>query len=345
MDDDVWRPTHLTSEQMEERRLTGAMLLRQGQLSQAQIARHLGVSRASVCRWAATLAQEGPRGLEARPIPGRLPRLDEKAWARLGRLLDRGAVAAGFATERWTLQRIAALIEREFGVHYHPRYLERPLKAHGFSVQRPATRARERDELVIAVWPKRDWVALKKGPAGAPDPGPLGRNRPQLPDPAGHDLGAARADPSDAAGEQATRGVEWGGGHAGRAAVCAPLPDLHLEPLCHSGSTLCSPQDRHATAGSLGSAQRAPLTGDNGLHRCACAGLCGGLCPGVESGRAVQCPRQTRHGERFARLSRRLASARPSRVRSPQPSPRDDRPLLPSCRSLRYRHPVTIIRQ
>jgi len=167
MDDDVWRPTHLTSEQMEERRLTGAMLLRQGQLSQAQIARHLGVSRASVCRWAATLAQEGPRGLEARPIPGRLPRLDEKAWARLGRLLDRGAVAAGFATERWTLQRIAALIEREFGVHYHPRYLERPLKAHGFSVQRPATQAKERDELVIAVWPKREWVALKKRRSGS----------------------------------------------------------------------------------------------------------------------------------------------------------------------------------
>ncbi len=76
-------------------------------------------------------------------------------------------MAAGFATERWTLKRIAALIEREFGVSYHPRYLERPLKAHGFSVQRPATRAKERDELVIAVWPKRDWVALKKRRSGS----------------------------------------------------------------------------------------------------------------------------------------------------------------------------------
>ena len=167
MDDDVWRPTHLTSEQMEERRLAGATLLRQGRLSQAEIARQLGASRASVSRWAATLAQDGQRGLEARPIPGRSPRLDEKAWARLGRLLDRGAMAAGFATERWTLERIAALIEREFGVHYHPGYLERPLKAHGFSVQRPATRARERDELVIAIWPKRDWVALKKRRSGS----------------------------------------------------------------------------------------------------------------------------------------------------------------------------------
>ena len=167
MDEDVWRPTHLTAEQMEERRLAGATLLRQGRLSQAEIARHVGVSRARVCRWAATLAQEGPRGLEARPIPGRSSRLDEKAWARLGRLLDRGAMAAGFATERWTLRRIAAVIEREFGIHYHPRSLERPLQAHGFSVQRPATRAKERDERVIAVWPKRDWGALKKRRAGS----------------------------------------------------------------------------------------------------------------------------------------------------------------------------------
>jgi putative transposase len=167
MDDNVWRPAHLTPKQMEERRLVAATLLRQGQFSQAEIARQLGVSRASVCRWAATLAQEGRRGLEARPLPGPSPRLDERGWTRLGRLLDRGAVAAGFATERWTLQRIAVLIEREFGVHYHPRYLERPLKAHGFSVQRPATRAKERDELVIAVWPKREWVALKKRRSGS----------------------------------------------------------------------------------------------------------------------------------------------------------------------------------
>jgi putative transposase len=167
MEDNVWRPAHLTPGQMEERRLVAARLLRQGQLSQADIARHVGVSRASVSRWAATLAQQGRRGLAARARPGRAPRLDEEAWADLGRLLDRGALAAGFATARWTLERIAALIEREFGVHYHPHDLERPLKAHGLSVQRPATRAKERDELVLAVWPKRDWVALTTRPSGS----------------------------------------------------------------------------------------------------------------------------------------------------------------------------------
>jgi putative transposase len=169
MEDNVWRPAHLTPEQVEERRLTAAVLLRQGQLSQAEIARHLGsaapVSAAGPPPW-----PKWARAAWKLAHPGTIARLDEKAWARLSRLLDRGAMAAGFATERWTLERIAALIEREFRVIYHPRYLKRPLKAHGFSVQRPATRAKERDELVIAVWPKRDWVALKKRRARSTGP-------------------------------------------------------------------------------------------------------------------------------------------------------------------------------
>ena len=48
MGEGVWRPAHLTAAQMEERRLAAAVLLRQGRLSQAAIARQVGVSRASV---------------------------------------------------------------------------------------------------------------------------------------------------------------------------------------------------------------------------------------------------------------------------------------------------------
>ena len=161
-----WRPSRLTPEQLEERRLAAARLLHRGRMTQAAIARHLGVSRASVCRWAAIVRRQGRHGLRARPKAGRPPRLGARAWARLGRLLAHGAVAAGFETERWTLRRVAALIRREFGVRYHPRYLERPLKAHGFTAQRPATRAKERDERAIAAWPRREWVAIKK--AGPP---------------------------------------------------------------------------------------------------------------------------------------------------------------------------------
>jgi transposase len=100
MDGGGWRPAHLTPAQLEERRLAAAALLRQGRLTQAAIAHYLGVSRASVSRWAAALRQQGRRALRARPKSGRPPRLEARAWTQLGRLLARGAVAAGFDTER-----------------------------------------------------------------------------------------------------------------------------------------------------------------------------------------------------------------------------------------------------
>src|SRR5687768_6260664 len=108
----AWRPTRLTREQMEERRLAAGRLLRAGKLSQAEIAREVGVSRTSVTRWKRRLACGGRRGLRRRRAPGRASRLTAVQWRRLGRMLDRGARAAGFGTEQWTLRRVAAVVER-----------------------------------------------------------------------------------------------------------------------------------------------------------------------------------------------------------------------------------------
>src|SRR3954467_9677282 len=94
-----WRPAHLTPGQLEERRLAAATLLRQGQMTQAAIARHLGVSRASVCRWAAVLQERGRGGVRARPGTGRPPRLDARAWSGLGRVLAKGAGEARLGNE------------------------------------------------------------------------------------------------------------------------------------------------------------------------------------------------------------------------------------------------------
>jgi transposase len=161
----AWAPTQLTPEQVEERRRQGGRLLQAGRLSQAEIARQLGVSRAAVCHWAHDLAQGGWRALRRRTPPGRPPRLTTRQQRALLRRLRRGARAAGFPTERWTLARVQQVIVHEFGVRYHPHYLSRLLHRLGWSQQQPLPRAVERDEDLIRAWLAQDWPRIKKSAA------------------------------------------------------------------------------------------------------------------------------------------------------------------------------------
>src|SRR5689334_5901568 len=112
----AWRPRRLTPAQLEERRLAAARLFARGRRAQAEVARELGVSRQSVSRWFATWQTDGRAGLKTRPKTGRPPKISAAQWARLETELAKGAVAAGFDTERWTLQRVAAVATRTLGV-------------------------------------------------------------------------------------------------------------------------------------------------------------------------------------------------------------------------------------
>ena len=142
-------------------------MLQAGQLSQAEIARRMGVSRMAVSKWAKHLRQhqDDLASLKRRPMLGRPPRLTAAQWQHILQRLTQGALRAGFETERWTLQRIRALIVVEFGVHYHAHYLARRLKALRWSPQEPAVYARERDEALVQAWLTRDWRRIKKRPA------------------------------------------------------------------------------------------------------------------------------------------------------------------------------------
>ena len=152
---------------MEERRRVGAQLLRMrsGKLSQAAIAQQLGVSRMAVSHWAKQLAQGGVRALRGRTAPGRPARLTLKDQKALVGKLKRGALAAGFPTERWTMSRVRQLIEHEFGVSYHVHSINRLLAKLGWSWQRPLPRATEQDEELVQAWLTQDWPRIKKGAA------------------------------------------------------------------------------------------------------------------------------------------------------------------------------------
>jgi len=160
----TWKPANLTREQMEERRLEGGRLLKAGQLSQAEIARQLDVSRMTVSDWAKTLAAKGIRGLRKRKAAGSPSKLSKPQKQKLKRILDRGALAYGFPTDRWTLERVRQLIQQEFEVPYHRNYLNRLLRRLGFSPQKPLPQAVEQETELVQAWVQDDWPRIKKGP-------------------------------------------------------------------------------------------------------------------------------------------------------------------------------------
>lgn len=145
----------------EARRLR-AWELKQDGWSHAKIAAALGVTPGAVSQWMTRAAAGGIAALRRRVAPGPRPKLTAAQRARLPDLLTRGAEASGFAGDLWTTKRVAVVIEREFGVRYHPAHVSRLLRAIGWSVQQPVVRATQRDEAAITAWYRDRWPALQK---------------------------------------------------------------------------------------------------------------------------------------------------------------------------------------
>lgn len=159
------RPTG-SPEELERRRLRALALLDDGLLP-SEVARRVGADRRSVRRWKAAARKHGEAGVRARAAPGRPPRLTPGHKRRLEALLIKGPLAMGFDTDLWTCPRVAELIQQRFGVDYHVDHVGRLLHELGWSPQKPARRAVERDEREIRRWIRQDWPRVKKTPGAA----------------------------------------------------------------------------------------------------------------------------------------------------------------------------------
>ena len=146
---------------LERRRMQAARLLQQG-VSEAEVARRVGVHRQSVNRWAQEVAKGGRPALKRASRTGRPPQLSEVDLKRIEQSLKRGPEALGYRTGLWTAWRVADLIERECRVKYSTVQAWRVLRALGWSPQRPAGRALERNEPAIRRWKRQRWPELKK---------------------------------------------------------------------------------------------------------------------------------------------------------------------------------------
>ena len=152
-------------EALEKRRLRAAALLRQG-LTEAEVARRVGVHRQSVNRWKQALEASGREGLKRAGRAGRKPKLNQSDLREIESDLKRGPEAFGYETGLWTTQRVANLIKERFGVRFTARHAGTLLQQLGWSCQRPVGRALERNEDAILRWKKATWPRLKKKPSG-----------------------------------------------------------------------------------------------------------------------------------------------------------------------------------
>lgn len=141
----------------------------------------LGVSAQTASRWHRAWRDGGADALGGAGRAGRRSRLTVEQVAAVEAALLEGPQANGFATQLWTLARVAEVIERVTGVRYSQTQTWTLLRKRlGWSVQRPARRAVERDDEAIASWVKNDWPPIKRGPDDA-GPGSSSKTRADSP--------------------------------------------------------------------------------------------------------------------------------------------------------------------
>jgi transposase len=137
-------------------------LLKEGR-RQTEVGEIVGSSQSSVSRWAKLI--ELKAGLASKPHPGRKRRLSEGEHRQLESALTKGATSHGWTNDLWTCPRVKQLIRKMFGIDYHVDHVRKILVDQlGWTAQRPARRARERDDVAIERWCKTEFPALKKTP-------------------------------------------------------------------------------------------------------------------------------------------------------------------------------------
>jgi transposase len=153
-----------TAQELERRRRLAVTRVLEG-YPVREVATFFGVTERSVNRWMDACRQSGDLdALKAKASPGRPRKLTNRQERTVLGWLTKSPTAFGFAGELWTSRRLAALIERRWGVCFNANYLVEWLTARRHSAQKPEPRAKERDDAVVACWLAEDWPRIQKKP-------------------------------------------------------------------------------------------------------------------------------------------------------------------------------------
>jgi transposase len=125
-------------------------------LTEAQIADLLGVSRETVSRWWCAYAQGGldalPHERTGRPLGAGRALADEQA-AHLQQLLDeKSPEELGIAAPLWGRRAVRDLIHKEYGIDLPVRTVGEYLKRWGYTAKRPSRHSEDQDPEEVQLW-------------------------------------------------------------------------------------------------------------------------------------------------------------------------------------------------
>jgi transposase len=131
--------------------------------SQTEIANLLNCSQSWVSKFLKRYRAEGQAALKIRQgARGQVARLSKEQVKSLAQMLLKGALHYHFATDNWTRERIAHLIEQQFSVVYHPSHISKVMRRLGFTLQKPRRRSFKKDAAAVERWRSETLPQLKK---------------------------------------------------------------------------------------------------------------------------------------------------------------------------------------
>lgn len=136
--------------------------LKESGWKQNDIALALGLTEGWVSQTLKKYRELGSDGLLARKPPGSLPKLTPEQLSELVEELNLGAVSHGFPGHIWTRSRVNEVIGKLFGVSYDLTQVGRILKKVGWSLQKPAKKARQQNKQKVEQWREQTVPDLKK---------------------------------------------------------------------------------------------------------------------------------------------------------------------------------------